>query len=317
MLISDKQELRRCVKQAVRRAQVSETMLCFDVQQGEMGVEPLMASLRQGQGTPFGEDGAAVYAALDALGLPIRDPASAISMQQSYERNAWLREVLDVMRAQRVLVTVSLERAQEFLPSDDRLVALPVIDSACFVPGRYGVDYRAVAARIAEAAHACGARDLLVRDVPEDALCYAVLPACEDARCVLHTALEGEAQVRAFAALLDEFSGVRAIASAEGEAETTLIALAAQRPRLLVRLTDMSHLPLALEALGARFLPYASGAPLPELMLGRWIGARERLWPLLADAYLPLARAGYPLDSQRIERDVAVLLTENLRALYA
>ncbi|MDD7176200.1 MAG: hypothetical protein PUH70_14180 [Clostridiales bacterium] len=317
MLISDKQELRRCVKQAVRRAQVSETMLCFDVQQGEMGVEPLMAVLRQGQGTPFGEDGAAVYAALDALGLPIRDPAGAISMQQSYERNAWLREVLDVMRAQRVLVAVPLERAQEFLPSDDRLAALPVIDSACFVPGRYGIDYRAVAARIAEAAHACGARDLLVRDVPEDALRYAVLPACEDARCVLHAALEGEAQVRAFAALLDEFSGVRAIASAEGEAETTLIALAAQRPRLLVRLTDMSHLPLALEALGARFLPYASGAPLPELMLGRWIGARERLWPLMADAYLPLARAGYPLDSQRIERDVASLLTENLRALYA
>lgn len=317
MLISDKQELRRCVKQAVRRAQVSETMLCFDVQQGEMGVEPLMAALRQGQGTPFGEDGAAVYAALDALGLPIRDPAGAISMQQSYERNAWLREVLDVMRAQRVLVAVPLERAQEFLPSDDRLAALPVIDSACFVPGRYGIDYRAVAARIAEAAHACGARDLLVRDVSEDALRYAVLPACEDARCVLHAALEGEVQVRAFAALLDEFSGVRAIASAEGEAETTLIALAAQRPRLLVRLTDMSHLPLALEALGARFLPYASGAPLPELMLGRWIGARERLWPLLADAYLPLARAGYPLDSQRIERDVASLLTENLKALYA
>lgn len=317
MLIRDKQELRRCVKQAVRRAQVSETMLCFDVQQGEMGVEPLMAALRQGQGTPFGEDGAAVYAALDALGLPIRDPAGAISMQQSYERNAWLREVLDVMRAQRVLVAVPLERAQEFLPSDDRLAALPVIDSACFVPGRYGIDYRAVAARIAEAAHACGARDLLVRDVPEDALRYAVLPACEDARCVLHAALEGEVQVRAFAALLDEFSGVRAIASAEGEAETTLIALAAQRPRLLVRLTDMSHLPLALEALGARFLPYASGAPLPELMLGRWIGARERLWPLLADAYLPLARAGYPLDSQRIERDVASLLTENLKALYA
>ena len=98
MLISDKQELRRCVKQAVRRAQVSETMLCFDAQQGEMGVEPLMASLRQGQGTPFGEDGAAVYAAMEALGLPARDRASAVSMQQSYERNAWLREVLDVMR---------------------------------------------------------------------------------------------------------------------------------------------------------------------------------------------------------------------------
>ena len=317
MLISDKQELRRCVKQAVRRAQVSETMLCFDVQQGEMGVEPLMASLRQGQGTPFGTDGAAVYAALDALELPARDRASAVSMQQSYERNAWLREVLDVMRAQRVLVAVPLERAQDFLPSDDRLAALPVVDSACFVPGRYGVDYRAAAARIAEAAHACGARDLLVRGVSEDALRYAVLPACEDARCVLHAMLEGEEQVRTFAVLLDECSAVRAVVSAKGEAERALIALAASRPRLLVRLTDMSHLPLALEALGTRLLPYASEAHLPELMLGRWIGARERLWPLLADAYLPLARAGYQLDSQRIERDVAALLTENLKAMYA
>ena len=68
--------------------------------------------------------------------------------------------------------------------------------------------------------------------------------------------------------------------------------------------------------LGCRFLPYASGAALPELMLGRWLVAREQLWPLLADAYLPLARAGYPLDSQKIESDVNDLLTGSLKALY-
>ena len=51
-------------------------------------------------------------------------------------------------------------------------------------------------------------------------------------------------------------------------------------------------------------------------MLGRWLVAREQLWPILADAYLPLARAGYPLDSQRIESDVNDLLTGSLKALY-
>ena len=38
MIISDKQELRRCVKQLVRRAEVCEASLDFDVSGGEIGV---------------------------------------------------------------------------------------------------------------------------------------------------------------------------------------------------------------------------------------------------------------------------------------
>lgn len=316
MIISDKQELRRCVRQAVRRAQVSETLLRFDVQAGEMGVDRLMAALPTHPGTPFGADGAAVYAALNALELPPRDLPGARAMQESYDRRAWLREVLDAMRAQRVLAATGVERAGGFPVDDDRISPMVTADAAAFAPGRYGAPYEAAARHLADAVRACGARDVLAEGLSVDALRYAVLPVCEEERCVLHVALEGEAQVRALDALLGAFPSVRAVAWAQGGAERLLIDLAAQHTGLLVRLTDFAHVPLALEQLGCRFLPYASGAAQPELMLGRWVCARERLWPLLADAYLPLARAGYPLGSQRIESDVNDLLTGSLKALY-
>lgn len=316
MIVTDKQELRRCVKQAVRRAQVAETLLRFDVQAGSLGVDALMAALPPRPGTPFGMDGAAVYAALGALELPARDLASARSMQESYDRNAWLREVLDAMRAQRVLAVVPVGQAGNAAFEDDRISPMIEAEAALFAPGRYGVPFEAAARQLAGAVRACGARDVLAEGLGMDALRHTVLPVCEEERCVLHVSLEGEAQVCALDALLRDFPGVRAVAWAQGGAETLLIETAARQTGLLVRLTEMNHLPLALEKLGCRFLPYASGAALPELMLGRWLVAREQLWPLLADAYLPLARAGYPLDSQRIESDVNDLLTGSLKALY-
>ena len=59
MIIRDKQDLRRCVKQAVRRSEVVETRLDFDVQRGETGVGALMDAwvpgkdLADGMGTPL------------------------------------------------------------------------------------------------------------------------------------------------------------------------------------------------------------------------------------------------------------------------
>ena len=55
MVISDKQALRRCVKQAVRRAEVVETMLDFDVLHAELGVVPLMSRIAlSSENTPLG-----------------------------------------------------------------------------------------------------------------------------------------------------------------------------------------------------------------------------------------------------------------------
>lgn len=317
MTIGDKQELRRCLKQAVRRAQVAEERFDFDVAGGEIGVDALMsAAALVGPGTPFGEDGAAVYAALGALELPSGNLAHARTIAASYDRGAWLREVLDAMRAKRVCVLVTVEQAEAAVYDDDRLSPMIRVDAGCFPVGRYGVDYESAARRISQAAHVCGARDICAAGLSEEALRFAVMPVCEDSRAVLHLELQSARQVSGFALLTDAFPGVKAVASATGEAERALIDEARMRPGLLVRLSDMAHLEYALAQLGTRFLPYAARASQPELMLGRWLGAKERLWQALADAYLPLAKAGYALESERIERDVSALLTGSFEALY-
>lgn len=317
MMIGDKQELRRCLKQAVRRAQVMEERLDFDILSGETGPAALMsAAALPSRGTPFGEDGAAVCAAMNALELPVRDIAGAQAIAGSYERDAWLREVLDAMRAKRVCVLVSVESAGNAVYGDDRLAPMIRVDAGCFPAGRYGVNYESAAGRILAAARACGARDVCAVGLGEEALRCGVLPVCEDGNAVLHIDLEDAAQVSAFARLADGFPGVRVIASAAGEAERALIGEASARPNWLVRLRGLEHLEEALSRLGTRFLPYAACAAQPELMLGRWIAARERLWQALSDAYLPLAKAGYALESERIERDVSALLTGSAEALY-
>ena len=93
-----------------------------------------------------------------------------------------------------------------------------------------------------------------------------------------------------------------------GHAERDLIAGAATQSRLLVRLSDPQKLCEAVELLGTRVMAYSACAGLPEQMLGRWVRAKEMIWPALYEAYLPLARAGYELTDEAIERDVARML---------
>ena len=72
MVISDKQTLRRCVKQAVRRTEVVETLLYFDICNGEMGIKTLAETFSQSEGsTPFQANAVAAYAAMEALDMPI------------------------------------------------------------------------------------------------------------------------------------------------------------------------------------------------------------------------------------------------------
>ena len=152
MVIRDKQSLRRCVKQAVRRAGVTETMLRFDVAAGALGVEAAVAALppHAGEGAPLSPDAAAVYAAIDALDLPVYDLTRAQEEAEGYEREAYLREVLDAMRARRVLVRVPVDRAGEAAFADDRLCPLLTVDGeSAFAPGRFGVPYERAAQAIA------------------------------------------------------------------------------------------------------------------------------------------------------------------------
>ena len=157
------------------------------------------------------------------------------------------------------------------------------------------------------AAQQCGARDVLIRQFDEDALRFCLIPVCEDERLRLH--VRGSIRARRQTVFCVSWMLphiVRALAFGDEAVEPMLIEAAATRRRLLVRVNK--RIPLALEKLGLRFVPYASEADLPEQMLGRWITAREAIWPALCDAYLPLARCGYPLTSEAIARDVQALL---------
>lgn len=326
MIISDKQELKRCLKQAVRRSPIVDTRLLFDVQRDAYGIEALIASGLErstaamthpssGQ-TRFGADAAAVYAALDALNLPVRDLRSATTMQQSYDKNAWIREVLDALRANRVLCAVSSANADQTLFEDDRLAPMILAEPEMLKPGRYGVNYEAAAQRIEQALRDCNARDILVNRFSEHELAFCLMPVCEDTHAVLHVDLNNAEEIAEFSRLLDTFPGVRAVVSADDASMEELYSAAACRTRMLVQLRDPCMLPRALEKLGTRVLAYRSNAPLPEMMLGRWINAKETIWQMLLDAYLPLARAGYVLEKEAIEQDVAMLMGGSLNALY-
>lgn len=329
MIISDKQELRRCVKQIVRRANVCEASLDFNVAHGEVGIEPMLdlwarPALTPGESmerttadqTPFSPDARAMFAALDAMDLPVKDLDRAKMLQMQYDRSAYLREVLDTMRAKCVLVCVDDKQTAQTAFEDERFEPLLVCSDSWFIPGRYGVDYAAAAQAIAEAAGMCGARNLLVKQYDEDALRYCLLPLCQDMGYALHIELHTVDEVTRFALLLDAFDGVRALARAAGNYEQRrLIDEAAQRVRLLVCLDGAEHMAYALEKLGTRFVPYSAQAVLPEQMLGRWLLEKEHIWQALCEAYLPLARTGYELESSAVERDVRRLLSENLLAL--
>jgi len=328
MIISDKQELRRCVKQLVRRADVCEASLDFDVAHGDIGVEAMLdlwarPALTPGEAlqrsiaeqTPFSPDAAAMFAALDAMDMPVRDLDRAKSMEREYERNAYLREVLDTLRAKCVLVRVPLARAEEAIFEDDRFEPLICVDRDLFVPGRYGVSYEAAARRIEAACEACSARNIALDGFDADALRYCLLPLCQDNGYALHVRLASNEEIDRFASLLDAFDGVRALVSAPASVQAHLIHVAAQRVRMLVCLDDLSFMGEALACLGTRFVPYSAQARQPEQMLGRWLLKKEAIWQALAEAYLPLARTGYELESSAIERDVRRLLSGNLLAL--
>ena len=328
MMISDKQELRRCVKQLVRRAEVCESDLSFDMARGELGVEPLLdlwtypsatpsETLRRTTATetPFSRDAVAMFAALDAMDLPVKDLDRAKAQQQEYDRSAYLREVLDTLRAKCVLVRVNAQLAAQIAFEDDRYEPILTVDSAWFVPGRYGVDYAGAAREIAQVAKACGARNLVMDRFDTQAFRYCLLPLCQDMGFALHVYLHKHEEIAQFALLLDEFEGVRALAMADEGIERCLIDAAASRVRLLACLGGAKHMGYALEKLGTRFAAYSAKAALPEQMLGRWLLEKENIWQALCDAYLPLARSGYELESSAIERDVRRILCDHLYQL--
>jgi len=331
MIIRDKQELKRCVKQAVRRAQIVETDFRFDVMSGEMGVSELLQTwaapagapndaLRRAveSGTPFVEDAAAMFAALNALELPTHNLNNAQTIAESYDRNAYLREVLDAMRARRVLVRVPADRVTGIAFDDDRFVPMVEIDHISFFrPGRYGIDYAEKADELVRLLSSCGAKDLYAGYAGADMLHYALIPVSEDTGSVIYMHAGNEPEdLYLMVGIIEEHPDARVVLFCEPEHERLLIDLAQYRENIMPRIANPDNIRYALSRLNTRFIPYASGASLPEQMLGRWENAREAIWQVLLDAYLPLARAGYELTSEAIAQDAQLLLGGNMDVFY-
>lgn len=328
MIIRDKQELRKCVKQCVRRAEVIETDAAPGTVSGEYGIEaylgnrasvaPSLQGAFEGAcgGSPLACQPSALLAALDALQLPIHDLDKAECIVKGYDHDAYLAAVLDAMRARKVLVRTEPDEAGAEAHSDGRLGHLVVAGQSLFRSGRYGVDYKSAAGRLAEAMRELNAIDVAPDCFSESVLRYCLIPVCEDEHAVLHVHAETEEQMLALLDMLAAHRDVRAVVSTEESVEPLLIRRAASARQILVQLRSVRNVSVALHTLGTRFIPYASCAQSPEALLGGWIQAREALWQALYDAYLLLARTGYELTRERIEADVQMLLGGNYEMLH-
>ena len=318
MIIRDKQDLRKCVKQSVRRACIVETSADLGILCGEYGIAArigewteIHGSLQDAfdtlcGGSPFAQKPASLMAALDALNLPVHDLDKAEAIISGYNRQDYLASALQAMRAQKVLVKLPI--GDEWPEDcDERLAPLAVVDESLFVPGRYGVDYADAAQRIGHALAQSGAQDVLLETFDADALRYCLAPLCEDTGARLHLYAENSGELKTAAEILGKRNLCAVVGTAK-ELEPLLIGYASTCPCIKAQLQDIRSIPIALDKLGLRFIPYVSRAKSIEEMLGGWLRAKEVIWQALFDAYLPLARTGYELTRERIEEDVQTLL---------
>lgn len=329
MIIRDKQDLRKCVKQCVRRAEVIDPSLRYEAFAGGYGIANyLNASATESdspnrsfqtpcEGSPFAKRPAALLAALDAMQLPVHDLSKAETIIQGFDPQTYFANTLDAMRAKQVLIEIPFGLSDAILPIDCRCVPVLSIDTSAFQPGRYGIDYAAIAQRIAAYANELSAKSIRMTHFNEAALKYCLLPLCEDEGFVLHLHFDSQNEIDAAIRLLStEFTAVRALLSASDAFEPCLIRAAEGFANILVCLGSLDHLSHALSLLGTHFMPYASWAKTPEEMLGGWVRFKEVFWEAIYDAYLVLARTGYELTREQIEHDLYMLLCGNFEQLY-
>ncbi|MBQ7487542.1 MAG: hypothetical protein IJT77_08635 [Clostridia bacterium] len=317
MILSDKQSLRKCVKQIVRHAEIVDIAV-FNPFEDDFGLSPMLGSFpggaqlgRADQPTPITEGAAALYAAFDAVGISLSSLEDADTLQKSYSREAWLREILDVMPAKRVFIEVPMNASRNPSDMDNRFLPVLRVDPEQVQVGRYGISLENEAARIFETSVRLGTRQIKLNGYREDFLRYCLLPMAEDRDLVLHLSIETAKDAERFLRTFRQFPAAHCVLYPAREAETYLIHAVRGMARLLVSVTTPQNVDAAFSELGFSFLPQASFSTLPEEMLGRWIQRREQIHEILSDHYLPLARAGYELSDEIIEADIGRLFSGN------
>ena len=309
MIIRDKQDLRKCVKQCVRRSDAIETKICFD----PMSFSADRISFAAGH--PLTGRSLMQYAALSAMNLPVHDPVKAEIMLHSSNAEEILQTALASMRAKKVYVRIPVQN-DGWSCADERMIPVVTVSHDMFTPGRFGIDYQEAARRLINSLEMAGSHDVVLERYEPHAFMYCMLPVCEDTGAVAHLHFEDQEEMAKALEALSLHPDVRTLISADAEIECKLIELAAPMQNVLVRLSSLEHIGQAISILGTRFLPFASQAHTPEEMVGAWSCAKEKIWQALYDAYLLLARTGYEITREQIEEDVERIFVSNAEALY-
>jgi hypothetical protein len=319
MILSDKQALRKCIKQVIRQSETIDTVL-FNPLTDDIGLEPMLKSipggerLRAGTGeTPISDRAAEMYAAFNALGIPLNSFEEAGTQQKLYARETWIREILDVMPARNVLTVVPMNAPSTPANMDNRFVPLLRVEEEQVSIGRYGLNLEAEAGNIFETSVRLGTRQILLNGFREDFLHYCLLPLAEDHHLILHLCLDKGRELARLLQLMSGFPQAHCVIYMPDTAEEELISAAQERQRIYPVIRSLRNMEAAVSALGFRFHPLAGFSALPEQMLGRWIRIRDQLSDLMTEQYVKLARPGYELTSEAIEKDLSGFLCNNLQ----
>ena len=68
---------------------------------------------------------------------------------------------------------------------------------------------------------------------------------------------------------------------------------------------------MRMELLGTSFIPQHSDARVLDQLIYKWDHSRELTGKVLVDKYADILRAGWPLTTKEIERDVKLFVHEN------
>lgn len=333
MVIRNKAELRKTIRNAVKKTSATEVCTWIDWTQGDYGVDAMLNACCGGAptdasqafeslcvyNTPFNDDAADMFHALSALKMPKNDVQMIRSRQQQVSRQGYSALVIEKSNLDSVyFYTDALDSSPE-IKGLVPVVNYHTISRDDLGDTRYGAHFHGLAQRTVQLLKDRGAKDLrfdmaaFSGDEAYAHLRYCVLPLCDDNNIVLHVRLQDMDSQQTFFTLMEEFGSLACIVSAAGTCEA--IEQAKHFPRVLLRVED-EYFSQALGKLGTRFIPFSSEATLPDQLIGRWSRARFRLTELLCEAHLSLARAGYEILVGNIEDTVRTLLGGNIKALY-
>ena len=320
MRIDDKDELKRCIRAAVRGLPLPDVLTRLNIAAPRVGLDAMLGEIAPDEApeaafsrlfienTPLRQTEQDVVTALDRLGMPQGDRQVACLRAQSMTPDAYLTAVCEQVGWSVALSPVTPEncgdaRAAAFLqPSLD-------LDACMTTPGRYGERYRAQAERLSafvreqKISHAAlsGADGRMLNG--EWMRCLA-LPLCEDERLILCIGLKDKDALTQLAQRMDEYPALRVAAWCCEAADEPALIGAAQRMNHLAPCIRPASISLALDSERPRFLPYPSYAAVADFCIGYFRRLRAETARALYERYLPLLRSGFVLTDHTVAQDI-------------